>query len=236
MRLIHADPVRIDARGAGVDAVEQVHTPDRLVCSHAPNQLDSSGHCLEVTEETLLFTPHLGPRVSYDALAEHVPAAGNLLGPGELLVFVGVPAAFLAVKVTRFEFTDVQERHLPRRARHEVVLVAAAQPLQYLLAGERTLEFGDLLGSVGQTASSGDLLGGDKVVAEDLSSKSEVGCLDRETVNECRQRILELPAMVGEALQAVLIGLGGIEGVLHEAQDVLLLTGRDVGHRFILLS
>ena len=46
--------VRADARGAGVDAAEEVDAPDRLVAGHAPDQLDGRGRRLEIGEEPLL--------------------------------------------------------------------------------------------------------------------------------------------------------------------------------------
>ncbi len=219
---------RIDARGASVDATEEVDAPDRLVAGHAPDQLDGRGRRLEVGKELRLLTPRLGRGVWHDALAEHVPAAGDLLVAGEGFVLVGVPALRLVVEVAALELTDVEERHLTGRARHEVVVVAA-QPLQRLPVGQGALELGDLRLAVGD---GGDLLVRDEVVAEDLPCEGEVGELGREADEHIHEVGHELVATLDEALGAIFGGVGLAERICHEALDLLGLRGRDPsGHR-----
>ena len=231
---VHTVAVRVDARGASVEATEEVDAPDRLVDSHPPDLFGSVGHHLEVGEELLLLSPRLGRGVRHDALAEHQPAAGHLVVAGELLGLVVVPAALLGVEVAPLQLTDVEERHLTGRARHEHEVVAT-QPLQRLPVGESALELGDLVVGVGEASSGGDLLWGDEVVAEDLTGEGVVGNLGRVATDEGHEIGLEVPTTIGETLDVVLVGLGGVERIFHEAQDVLLLTGRDVGHHLLLL-
>ena len=222
---------RVDARGAGVQTPKQVHAPNRLVAGQRPHELDGHGHRLEVGEESLLLTPRLRRRVRHDALADHVPAAGDLLVAGEGLVLLGVPATLLAVEVAAVELTDVGEQHLMGRARHEHVVVAT-QPLEGLPAGEGALEVGDLLLAVGDATGGGDLLGGEEVVAEDLTGEGEVGRLGDVSADQRHEVGLEVATLTDQALGAVLVGVGLSEGVLHEASDLLLLRGRDLcSHR-----
>lgn len=218
----HAVPVRIDARGADIDRRQEVDVPDRLVCRESPDHFCGVGHHLEIGEKLLLLAPRLGRRVRHDAFAEHVPAACHLVVASESFALFGVPAALLAVEVAPLEFADVKERHLTGRARHEVVVVAA-QPLEGLLVGKRLLELGDLLLGVGQTTGGGDLLGGDEVVAEDLSNQFVVRSSGRVATDERHEVILEVATLTDQALDAVLVGTGLSEGVFHEAVDLLLL-------------
>ena len=228
---VDAVAARVDARGAGVDVAQQVHAPDRLVAGQRPHELDGHGRRLEVGEKSLLLTPRLRRGVRHDALADHVPAAGDLLVAGEGLALLGVPAALLAVEVAPLQLTDVEQRHLTGRTRHEHVVVAL-EPLEGLLVGEGALEVGDLLVAVGEATGSGDLLGGEEVVAEDLTSEGEVGELGGVSVDQRHEVGLEVATLTDQALGAVLVGAGLSEGVLHEAVDVLALRGRDLcSHR-----
>lgn len=222
---------RVDARGAGVDVAQQVYAPDRLVAGQRPHELDGHGRRLEVGEELLLLTPRLRRGVRHDALADHVPAAGDLLVAGEGLALLGVPAALLAVEVAPLQLTDVEQRHLTGAARHEHVVVAL-EPLEGLPVGERLLEVSDLFLAVGEASGSADLLGGEEVVAEDLTGEGEVGRLGGVSADQRHELGLEVATLTDQALGAVLVGAGLFEGILHEAVDVLALRGRDLcSHR-----
>gem|GEM_PF-5482188 len=203
----HTVAARVDAGGTSVEATEEVDAPDRFVDGHPPDLFGGVGHHLEVGEELLLLAPRLGRGVRNDALAEHQPATGHLVVAGELLALVVVPAALLGVEVASLQLTNVEERHVTGRARHEHEVVAT-QPLQRLPVGESALKLGDLVVGVGEASSGGDLLGGDEVVAEDLTDEGVVGNLGRVATDEGHEIGLEVPTTSGESLDVILVGLG----------------------------
>ena len=222
------DTARVETRRVDVDAREQTDIPDRLVRGDAPDEFGRVRRNLVVREQSLLFGPVLRGRFGNCLLAKHDPPSISLVVPSERLL--RVPAAFLRVEVVGPEVADFEHRHGPVGARDDHVAVVAA-PFEHLLRGHGIAQLRELIVRVDDAPRLGDFLGEDEILTEDGAYEVVVRHLRREPVDAGHDVGLKLAATLEETLEAILVGIGLLEGaiarVLNEPVVLLLLIRRD---------
>lgn len=237
----NAVTIRVEGSGTDVELIEKIDITDGLVGRQRPSCLGDVWNDHRLGGELLLPRPGSSERVLDWLLAERNPAQClDLVGVGELFARFVVPAAVvslrpLMVKEVGMNGSDIEHGHRGRWTGHEYHAVVA-DGFEGRLIRDFLAQLDELVLGVSDASGRGNLVGGDKICAEDLPGERVVWQPGRESGEPGHDIGLEITTALDETLQSIFVRVevleGAIYGVLDEPVKLLHLVERDpFGHR-----